>query len=276
MSKDKNSTCCNQECNQGRDCPVRLGTHKPAEALHQVVEPTATLAEIPEAVLDAVAEALGGAYDCLRVWSAWGVGTMGPDDFALVAEDGERLADIARAAITADRAALEAVNMRELTAYRTTVQNLEAELAALKAAPAAVAVPADLMAQIRALPTVKAAEFDGEESDGTPKRWRDRPYVSLTQLERLLRSALAATPAAGAAQAVEPQFLQRLRLEQQDLDVRQQALTAFLNTPAFQMLRPDDANLLRKQENQQHALLQTLNQRIHSASEQHLRSKNNG
>ena len=50
---------------------------------------------------DAVAEALGDAYDCLRVWSAWGVGTMGPDDFSLIAEDEERLMEITMAALSA-------------------------------------------------------------------------------------------------------------------------------------------------------------------------------
>lgn len=56
--------------------------------------------ELSDAVIDAVAEALGsGSYDCMRVWSAWGVGTMGPDDFAPIAEDGDRIAEIARAAI---------------------------------------------------------------------------------------------------------------------------------------------------------------------------------
>jgi hypothetical protein len=58
-----------------------------------------------EAVHQAVAEALGsGAYDCLRVWEAWGVGTMGPDDFVPVAEDSDRVAEIADAAIEAIRA----------------------------------------------------------------------------------------------------------------------------------------------------------------------------
>lgn len=33
------SECCNQDCNQGRTYPVRLGTHKPAEAVHQIAEP---------------------------------------------------------------------------------------------------------------------------------------------------------------------------------------------------------------------------------------------
>ena len=40
--------------------------------------------------------------------------------------------------------------------------------------------------EVRALPKVTAPEIDGEESDGTPRYWRNRPYVSLTKLERLL------------------------------------------------------------------------------------------
>jgi hypothetical protein len=58
-----------------------------------------------EAVYQAIAEALGsGAYDCLRVWSAWSYGTMGPDDFVPVAENTDRVAEIADAAIEAIRA----------------------------------------------------------------------------------------------------------------------------------------------------------------------------
>ena len=70
--------------------------------LHQIAEPAGD--ELPESVIDAVAEALGDAYDCGRVWSAWSYGTMGPDDFSMVAEDAERVAEIARSAINADRA----------------------------------------------------------------------------------------------------------------------------------------------------------------------------
>lgn len=54
-----------------------------------------------ERVCEAIAEALGDAYDCTRVWNAWSYGTMGPDDFCLVAEDGERVAEIANAAMGA-------------------------------------------------------------------------------------------------------------------------------------------------------------------------------
>ncbi|MFY4037918.1 hypothetical protein ACOTJL_19410 [Achromobacter xylosoxidans] len=58
-----------------------------------------------EAVMDAIADALGDAYDCTRVWHAWSYGTMGPDDFALVAADPSRVAEIATAAIAAMRPA---------------------------------------------------------------------------------------------------------------------------------------------------------------------------
>lgn len=57
--------------------------------------------DLPDAVVDAVAEAIGGAYDCMRVWEAWSVGTMGPDDFQPVADDAGRVAEIARAALEA-------------------------------------------------------------------------------------------------------------------------------------------------------------------------------
>lgn len=50
-----------------------------------------------EAVREAIAGALGEAYDCTRVWSAWSYGTMGPDDFSLVAEDDGRLDEITEA-----------------------------------------------------------------------------------------------------------------------------------------------------------------------------------
>ncbi|AMG36283.1 hypothetical protein [Achromobacter xylosoxidans] len=54
-----------------------------------------------EAVMGAIADALGNAYDCMRVWSAWSVGTMSEDDFRLVADDAGRLGELADAAIAA-------------------------------------------------------------------------------------------------------------------------------------------------------------------------------
>lgn len=46
-------------------------------------------------------ESLGDAYDCTRVWNAWGYGTMGPDDFALVSDNDERIAEIREAVLAA-------------------------------------------------------------------------------------------------------------------------------------------------------------------------------
>ena len=48
---------------------------------------------------EAIREALGDAYDCMRVWSAWGYGTMGPGDFWPVAESDERVAEIREAVV---------------------------------------------------------------------------------------------------------------------------------------------------------------------------------
>jgi hypothetical protein len=62
---------------------------------------TNVVATLRERVCEAVATALGDAYDCLRVWSAWSVGTMGPDDFVPVANDDDRVGEIADAAIAA-------------------------------------------------------------------------------------------------------------------------------------------------------------------------------
>lgn len=66
-----------------------------------------------EVVRDALAQTLGDAYDCTRVWSAWGIGTMSQDDFSLVAEDDDRLHDLAIAALDASGVAdlLEALRL---------------------------------------------------------------------------------------------------------------------------------------------------------------------
>lgn len=49
-----------------------------------------------DALRDLISGAIGGdTYDCTRVWSAWGVGTMSEDDFVPVVEQDERLYEIA-------------------------------------------------------------------------------------------------------------------------------------------------------------------------------------
>lgn len=91
---------------------------------------------------------------------------------------------------------------KELARVWTMVEKIRAKQAAkpkhspLPAAPAAPAVDAALnalIADVRALPTLRASEIDGEESDGTPKHWRNRPFVSLRKLELLLRDRVTAS-----------------------------------------------------------------------------------
>lgn len=54
-----------------------------------------------------IAEHLGGAYHCTRVWEAWNVGTMSQDDFEPV-DESETPTEIAEAIISAIRAAISA------------------------------------------------------------------------------------------------------------------------------------------------------------------------
>lgn len=62
--------------------------------------PPAPVLPEPEQLFEAISGALGEAMDCTRVWAAWGVGTMSEDDFVLVADDQERLREIASACLT--------------------------------------------------------------------------------------------------------------------------------------------------------------------------------
>lgn len=71
-----------------------LASTQPVAAIHEAQR---------DAVRDAIAEVLGDAYDCMRVWSAWGYGTMSESDFSLVSDDESRLYELADAAIEAMR-----------------------------------------------------------------------------------------------------------------------------------------------------------------------------
>lgn len=77
---------------------------------------------------DAIASTMGYAYDCLRVWSAWGYGTMGQDDFSLVAEDSERLREISDAAI---RAVLQSPEIQALRKDAERMRNALNKIAAM-------------------------------------------------------------------------------------------------------------------------------------------------
>jgi|GEM_PF-3156032 len=57
--------------------------------------------QMRESIHDAIAAALGDAYDCTRVWSAWSYGTMGEDDFSLITDDSDRMAELTDAVLAA-------------------------------------------------------------------------------------------------------------------------------------------------------------------------------
>ncbi|GGE18512.1 hypothetical protein GCM10011390_42110 [Aureimonas endophytica] len=54
---------------------------------------------VREAVIAALTDVLGDALDCTRVWEAWSVGTMSADDFVLLTERFEEIADAVIAAL---------------------------------------------------------------------------------------------------------------------------------------------------------------------------------
>lgn len=77
-------------------------TVEQAQGLSRAHQPHGEPVALPErdVLRDIVAQAIGGdTYDCTRVWSAWGVGTMSEDDFVPVVEQDERLYEIADACL---------------------------------------------------------------------------------------------------------------------------------------------------------------------------------
>ena len=86
-----------KSCHITDDLPAGMELY----AAPPVAAPVRLTDEQAEKVDEAIREALGDAYDCLRVWNAWSYGTMGPDDFSQVAEDSDRVAEIRNAAAVA-------------------------------------------------------------------------------------------------------------------------------------------------------------------------------
>lgn len=69
-------------------CPIIIQPHQLIQLLKGVVLDRTQLR-------DAIAAAIGGdTYDCTRVWSAWGVGTMDQDDFVPLVDQEDRLDEI--------------------------------------------------------------------------------------------------------------------------------------------------------------------------------------
>jgi len=77
------------------------------QAERRAAQPVVLSDDMRNKVRDAIAAALGEAMDCTRVWSAWSYGTMGPDDFSVVANDEDRLEEVVDAALNAILAAKE-------------------------------------------------------------------------------------------------------------------------------------------------------------------------
>ena len=77
-----------------------LADNHTAIRLALYTSPPAPVSVLPsrDAMRDLIAETIGGdTYDCTRVWSAWGVGTMSEDDFVSFVDQDERLYELADA-----------------------------------------------------------------------------------------------------------------------------------------------------------------------------------
>lgn len=88
-----------------------VATPEPLSDAQPTAVPATPLVEdekLMEAVCEGVAEGLGSALDCHRVWAAWGCNTMSERDFSEVADDSERVHEIAAAAVSALEKALRA------------------------------------------------------------------------------------------------------------------------------------------------------------------------
>ena len=58
--------CCNDNCNHGRDCPVRAGTHKHADGLHQIQEP----ANLPQWLINKIDNYGSAIRNGDRMWKS--------------------------------------------------------------------------------------------------------------------------------------------------------------------------------------------------------------
>lgn len=73
-------------------------------------DPAGTSDPFRDAVWGAVQESLGDAYDCTRVWAAWGCNTMSEDDFHRVADQPDRVDEIVAAVFKALPASVSKVH----------------------------------------------------------------------------------------------------------------------------------------------------------------------
>lgn len=131
-------------------------------------------------IQDALLATLGSTYDCTRVWYAWGVGTMGEDDFRPVLDRLDELVDEIAAAVPAPPSAIPAAAVGEL--HERIMQGMwasESEEGDLHSSFRLGTFQRLAHAAIRALPT---------PSEGLTERYREA-------LEKVKGAALSNWPA---------------------------------------------------------------------------------
>ena len=168
-------------------------------------------------------------------------------------------------------AAAQAVVDRWDTPAWKDVEHTAVFINRLRAALAAAAAPKAEPVPVGEYPPLPEAYDVGTGGGAAFSGQQMRAYVDA---DRAMRAQAAPQPAAPQGDvAGEPGWLQRLRDEQRELAERYDSLSKFIESYAFPLLDATQQSLLERQVNQQHALLQTLNQRINSATERFLRSK---
>lgn len=115
-----------------------------------------------DSIKQAIAVVLGDAYDCTRAWSAWGVGTMGQDDFVPVVDQDSRLDEIVDAVLAAlpdsKQKPVGVVSKDAPSGIALTLEGANLEVGA-----ELFAYPPDIAARIR--------ELEGQEPIGYQVWW---------------------------------------------------------------------------------------------------------
>lgn len=127
-------------------------------------------------LVEAVAEALGDAYDCIRAWRARGIGSMGPDDFLRVADDSDRVAAIVNAALDALRPELDQLEYVRQVLARTGFAG--------PITPAGCPLEDLVMAGFRQGPTPTTAPIVQYQVRGiatVESGWKPGPWVNITE-----------------------------------------------------------------------------------------------
>ena len=204
MKKDQ---YCNHDCNQGRDCPVRAGTHKPAEAVLQIQEPEADIWPCVNIDVDE-----RGNVTNAKLYSPVlpaGNHDVYPVRVPYIDEHSEAWLACAAELEKASPGFMTLGNMNGIECAVAAIRDLAARAASAQAAPAAVAVPDSVLTHLDSLLDDAAAHIypsdlrkcqEGECTvtvASVRMGNRDERSVPLFSREQVA-DALAATPAADA------------------------------------------------------------------------------